>query len=186
MSLVLPSVQAQEGNRVAWQTQWWSSYVFAHKPRCDVTVSPSLRQASTHASTHRSYTHTRTHARTRTSTCTQHTRARCSLLLSPRNTQRLHDMTASTLLWLLKPRLLALCEHLGGIMQISPHRDVDMWGRVWMSRFRGAWQNLNFDKEYLFGFETLVFATSGILSMHNQLVTLQRERKTWNRNIWPL
>ncbi len=23
-----------------------------------------------------------------------------------------------------------------------PHRDVDMWGRVWMSRFRGAWQNL--------------------------------------------
>ncbi len=30
-----------------------------------------------------------------------------------------------------------------------------------MSRFRGAWQSLNFDKEYLFGFETLVFATSG-------------------------
>ncbi len=41
-----------------------------------------------------------------------------------------------------------------------------------MSRFRGG----NFDKEYLFGFETLVFATSGILSMHKQLVTLQRER----------
>uniref|UniRef100_A0A673K2H1 Autophagy-related protein 2 homolog B-like n=1 Tax=Sinocyclocheilus rhinocerous TaxID=307959 RepID=A0A673K2H1_9TELE len=32
------------------------------------------------------------------------------------------------------------------------------------------WQSLNFDKEYLFGFETLVFATSGILSMHNQMV----------------
>ncbi len=47
-----------------------------------------------------------------------------------------------------------------------------------MSRFRGAWQNLNFDKEYLFGFETLVFVTSGILSMHKQLVTLQRESKT--------
>ncbi len=46
-----------------------------------------------------------------------------------------------------------------------------------MRRFRGAWQSLNFDKEYLFGFETLVFATSGILSMHNQLVTLQRENK---------
>ncbi len=29
----------------------------------------------------------------------------------------------------------------------------------------GAWQSLNFDKEYLFGFETLVFTTSGILSM---------------------
>ncbi len=47
-----------------------------------------------------------------------------------------------------------------------------------MSHFRGAWQSLNFDKEYLFGFETLVFATSGILSMHNQLVTPQRESNT--------
>ncbi len=37
--------------------------------------------------------------------------------------------------------------------------------------------SLNFYKEYLFGFETLVFATLGISSMHNQLVTLQRERK---------
>ncbi len=43
-----------------------------------------------------------------------------------------------------------------------------------MSCFRRAWQNLNFYKEYLFGFETLVFATSGILSMHKQIVTLQR------------
>ncbi len=32
-------------------------------------------------------------------------------------------------------------------------------GRVWMSRFRRAWTSLKFDKEYLFGFETLVFAT---------------------------
>ncbi len=47
-----------------------------------------------------------------------------------------------------------------------------------MSRFRGAWQNFNFDKEYVFGFETLFFATSGILSMHNKLVTHQREIKT--------
>ncbi len=47
-----------------------------------------------------------------------------------------------------------------------------------MSRFREEWQNLKFDKEYLFNFETVVFATSGILSMHNQLVTLQRESKT--------
>ncbi len=38
--------------------------------------------------------------------------------------------------------------------------------------------SLNFDKEYLFGFETLDFATLGITSMHEQLVTLQRERKT--------
>ncbi len=46
-----------------------------------------------------------------------------------------------------------------------------------MSRFREAWQNLNFDKEYLFGFETLVFAILGILSMHNQLVTLLRRKQ---------
>ncbi len=29
-------------------------------------------------------------------------------------------------------------------------------------------------------FETLVFVNSGILSMHKQLVILQRERQTWN------
>jgi len=83
-------------------------------------------------------------------------------------TQLLPDTASSTLLRLLKARL----------MQIFQHRDVDMWGRVLMSCFREAWQNLNFDKEYLFGFKTLVFATSWILSLHNQLVTLQRERKT--------
>ncbi len=37
-----------------------------------------------------------------------------------------------------------------------------------MSGERGS---LSFDKEYLFCFETLVFTASGILSMHNQLVT---------------
>ncbi len=44
---------------------------------------------------------------------------------------------------------------------------VCVWGGggVWMSFERA--QNLNFDKEYLFGFETLVFATLGILSMHS-------------------
>ncbi len=46
-----------------------------------------------------------------------------------------------------------------------------------MSRFREAWQNLNFDNKYLFCFKTLVFATSGILSMRNQLITLQEKAK---------
>ncbi len=52
-----------------------------------------------------------------------------------------------------------------------------------MSHFRGggggggAWQSLKFDKEYLFSFETLVFVTSGILCMHNQLVIPQSERE---------
>ncbi len=50
------------------------------------------------------------------------------LLLSPRNTQGLHEMTASTLLRLLKPRLLSLHEHLGCIMQIFLHCDVDRGG----------------------------------------------------------
>ncbi len=40
-----------------------------------------------------------------------------------------------------------------------------------------TYSTFNFDKEYLYGYETLVFATSGILSMHKQLVTLQRESK---------
>ncbi len=70
-------------------------------------------------------------------------------------------------------------------MQIFPHSDVDMWG-VFEWAVLGGRGSLNFDKEYLFGFETLVFATSGILSMHKQLVTLQRESKTWNRIIWTL
>ncbi len=48
------------------------------------------------------------------------------LLLSHRNTQHLPDMAASTLLRLLKPRLLSLHEHLGGITQIFPHRDIDV------------------------------------------------------------
>ncbi len=57
MSLVLPSVQAREGNRVTWQTHWWCSYVFAHKPRwrqltplkCDpVSLSLSLSHTHTH------------------------------------------------------------------------------------------------------------------------------------------
>ncbi len=42
----------------------------------------------------------------------------------------------------------------------------------------GRGRVLTFIKKYLFGFETLVFATSGILSMHEQLVTLQRENTT--------
>ncbi len=54
-------------------------------------------------------------------------------------------------------------------MQIFPRRDVAMWGRVWMSRFG----SLDFDKEYIFGFETLIFATLQILYTHKQLVTLE-------------
>ncbi len=56
-------------------------------------------------------------------------------------------------------------------MQSFPHRDVDIWGRL-NEPFRKAWQSLNFYKEYLFVFETLVFATLQILYMHKQLVTL--------------
>ncbi len=52
-------------------------------------------------------------------------------------------------------------------MQISPHRDIDIWGVIKRAVLGGPGQVLTFIREYLFGFETLVFATSGILSMHN-------------------
>ncbi len=44
-----------------------------------------------------------------------------------------------------------------------------------MSHFRGTWQSLNFYKEYLFGFETLVFATSEILSAQSACNTPKRK-----------
>lgn len=69
---------------------------------------------------------------------------------------------------------LSLCEHFGGVMQIFPRCGINMWGRVRTSRFR---LTVNFYKEYLFGFETLVFAT------YQELVTLQKERKNLNRII---
>ncbi len=147
------------------------THTHTHTRRCDVTLSLSLS-----LSLSRTHTHT---------TAVMWLSLSLSLSLShthTRNTQCLPDMTVSTLLRLLKPRLLSLCEHLGGIKQIFPHRDIDMWGRVWISCFRGRGTVLTLIKN-LFGFETLVFATLGILSMHEQLVTLQRERKTWNRII---
>ncbi len=54
---------------------------------------------------------------------------------------------------------------------------MKMWS-VFTRAVLVVWSSHNFDKEYLFGNETLVFVTSGIVSMHDQLVTLQRERKT--------
>ncbi len=74
----------------------------------------------------------------------------------------------------------------GQCFAIFPHSDVDMWGRDKIIRFRKVWQSLNSYKEYLFGFETLVFATLHRLYMHKQLVTVQRQRKTWNRITRPL
>ncbi len=62
-------------------------------------------------------------------------------------------------------------------MQIFPHCDVDKLGACLNKPFLEAWQSLDFIK-YIFGFETLVFATLQILYMHKQLVTLQRERRT--------
>ncbi len=73
--------------------------------------------------------------------------------------------------------------------QIPPHHDVDMWG-CWNEPFLGGVGRVltlikniyliisKITKNNIFGFETLVFATSGILCMHNLLVTLQRESKT--------
>ncbi len=81
-------------------------------------------------------------------------------------------MAASTLLRLLKPRLLSLCEHLGCIMQIFAHSDIGIWGRIYMSLFKGSW----FLGTSLV-FETLVFGTSGILSMLAQSACNTPKRK---------
>ncbi len=61
-------------------------------------------------------------------------------------------------------------------MQIFPHRDVYKWGVFEWAILGGAWQSLSFDKEYLFGFKSLVFATSGILSMNNQLHSKEKAK----------
>ncbi len=52
------------------------------------------------------------------------------LLLSYRNTQHLPDLAASALTVVTETRLLSLREHLGGITQMFPHRDIDMWEHV--------------------------------------------------------
>ncbi len=52
---------------------------------------------------------------------------------------------------------------------------IDYWKLVKSSHYISP---LNFYEEYLFGFETLVFAVLGISSLNKQFVTLQRERKT--------
>ncbi len=53
--------------------------------------------------------------------------------------------------------------HLGGVMQIFPHCDVDVWGVFEWAVLGGIGRVLTLIKN-IFGFETLVFATSGILS----------------------
>ncbi len=42
------------------------------------------------------------------------------------NTQRLHDMAATTILQQELKLLLSLRKHLGGVMHIFPHSDVDL------------------------------------------------------------
>ncbi len=162
MSLVLVSVQARAGDRQ------WCSYVFANKLWLCNRVSLSHTRAHT-----RTHTHTHTHTHTKV------------LLLSPKNkVSPCHGCFNTTAVTETTPSFFAWTFGLHYTnISTSWSRHV---GRVLMSRFRGAWTNLKFDKEYLFGFETLVFATSGILSMHNQLETLQRESKTWNRITLPL
>ncbi len=48
------------------------------------------------------------------------------------NAQRLNDMVAAATIQQqeLKLYLLSLRKHLGGVMQIGQHSDVDLWGHV--------------------------------------------------------
>ncbi len=57
MSLVLPSVQAREGNRVADRHSDEACMYFHTSRDCDVTMYPSLTHAPEHTHTH---THTNT------------------------------------------------------------------------------------------------------------------------------
>ncbi len=68
--------------------------------------------------------------------------------------QRLHDMCRWQQQYYSenKSHALFLYVNIWAVFCKSPHTVT--W----------AWSSLNFDKEYLFGFETLVFETSGILS----------------------
>ncbi len=121
MSLGLPSVQAREGNRVTWQTQWWCSYVFAHKPR--------LRQFITR--------------------CT----LRCGVTLS----------------------LSLACKKYFHIV-------TDMWGRVLMSCFSGAWQSLNFDKKNI----SLVLRLRDLIYAQSACNTPKRKQKLISHHMTPL
>ncbi len=47
---------------------------------------------------------------------------------------------------------LFLCVYIWAVLCKSSHSDIDMWGRVWMSRFRRVWTSLKFYKENPFFF----------------------------------
>ncbi len=49
-----------------------------------------------------------------------------------------------------------------------------------------TYSTFNFDKEYLYGYETLVFATSGILSMHNNLWHFKEKANLKSHHMTPL
>ncbi len=97
-------------------------------------------------------------------------------------TQRLHDMAASTLQRLLKPCLLSLRAHLGGITQIFPHRDVDV-GACLNEAFKpGLDQPSLLDRINPFVGD-LSFVSLQIVYMHKQLHNTLKKRKTRNRII---
>ncbi len=50
----------------------------------------------------------------------------------------------------------------------------------------GEWQSLNFDKEYLFSFETLVFATSGFLYAQSACCNSKRKENLKSHHMTPL
>ncbi len=61
-------------------------------------------------------------------------------------------------------------------------------GCVWMRCFRKVWWSLKLlERYYLWVWDfNLCDFTDLIQYMHEQLVTLQKEMKTWNHVIWPL
>ncbi len=100
----------------------------------------------------------------------------CSAFLKRIDFYKAHHSEKQGALWLASYPV-RLAEYLKRVMEmLRPHRIVICGGVFEWAVLGGAWQSLNFDKENIFGFETLIFATVQILSMHKQIVTL----------IWPL
>ncbi len=93
------------------------------------------------------------------------------------NTQRLHDMAAA--------RIKVTASFFAYTFGLCYANLPIQCGAVfeWGILGRHGWV-LTFRKNYHFGFESTL--TFKIFYMHEQLVTLQRQRKTWNRIIWPL
>ncbi len=89
---------SREGNRVTWQTQCWSSNVFAHKPQLRRFLTRCTLWPSLSLSLSLSLSHTHTHTHTHTSIQNRQIVIAKSELPPPRFTKAVHSFSLSWLL----------------------------------------------------------------------------------------